>query len=98
MSMQQQLLRALEQKAFTPLGASAKNFHARVIASSSRDLAALAAEGEFLESLRQRLSVFVIEIDALADRPHDILPLAQAVLIQLQGQRQSSFSVDAQNG
>jgi DNA-binding NtrC family response regulator len=96
MSMQQQLLRALEQKSFTPLGASAKHFQARVIASSSRDLAALVAEGEFLESLRQRLSVFVIEIDALADRPHDILPLAQAVLIQLQGQRQTRFSDDAQ--
>ncbi|MCY2979553.1 MAG: sigma-54 dependent transcriptional regulator [Planctomycetota bacterium] len=80
-SLQAQLLRVLEQKSYLPLGDStARPCEARIMASTSRNLLTAVEEGDFLEELHQRLSVFSIEVLPLSERPSDILPLAYSML------------------
>jgi len=93
LSLQAQLLRVLDQKKYNRLGdSSVITCSARIIASTSRNLRTLVAEGEFLEELRQKLSVFTIELVALAERREDILPLANAILKSHGQNREFGFS------
>ncbi len=93
LSMQAQLLRVLEHKKYTRLGDSTtRHCSARIVVSTGRNLRSMVAEGEFLEELRQRLSVFTIELLPLSERREDILPLANAVLKTHMHDRQLTFS------
>jgi two-component system, NtrC family, nitrogen regulation response regulator GlnG len=81
LSLQAQLLRVLEHKKYNRLGdATSRECSARIIASTSRNLQTMVADGEFLEELRQRLNVFTIEFAPLAERPEDIQAIANAIL------------------
>ncbi len=96
LSLQAQLLRVLEQKKYNRLGdATALTCSARIIASTSRNLRTLVADGDFLEALRQKLSVFTIELTALCERREDILPIANAILESHSRDRQLTFSSSA---
>ena len=96
-SMQAQLLRVLEHKKYNRLGDSTtRHCSARIVASTSRNLRSMVAEGEFLEELRLRLSVFTIELLPLSERREDILPLAIAILKTHMHDRKLAFS-DAAN-
>ncbi len=91
--MQAQLLRVLEHKKYSRLGDSTtRHCSARIIVSTSRNLRSMVAEGEFLEELRQRLSVFTIELLPLSQRREDILPLANAILKTQTRDRKLTFS------
>ena len=93
LSMQAQLLRVLENKKYSRLGDSTtRHCCARIIVSTGRNLSSMVAEGEFLEELRQRLSVFTIELLPLSERREDILPLADAVLKTHMHARKLTFS------
>jgi len=93
LSLQAQLLRVLEHKKYNRLGdATARECSARIIVSTSRDLQTMVAEGDFLEELRQRLSVFTIEFNPLAERPEDIRPIANAILQTYSQATARSFS------
>jgi two-component system, NtrC family, nitrogen regulation response regulator GlnG len=96
LNLQAQLLRVLENKTYSPLGGTPKKCDARLIFSTSRDLTAAVAEGELLDGLRQRLSVFMIEMKPLAERRSDILPLAEHILYRLRGERAIGFSEEAE--
>ncbi len=75
------LLRALDTKRFTPVGATEEvHVDVRVIAATHRDLEAMVADGEFREDLYYRLAGMPLEIPPLRDRPEDIEPLAQHFL------------------
>lgn len=63
--------------------------------STSRNLRSLVDDGEFLEELRQRLSIFSIELVPLAERREDILPIAISILKTHMQDRSLSFSAAA---
>ena len=76
--MQVNLLRVLENKAFTRLGGN-QEIHSdfRLICATNKDLDRLVEEEEFREDLYYRIKVFSIEIPPLRERKPDILPLAR---------------------
>ena len=81
LAMQAKLLRFLEQKEVQCLGTcEVSHVDVRVLAASNLDLAERAAAGEFRRDLFYRLSAFPIELPPLAERPDDIVPLAEHFL------------------
>jgi len=83
LDLQVKLLRALENREVTPVGAAApRTLDVRVIAATNRDLVAAIAAGTFREDLYHRLHVFPIHMPPLAARGDDIDTLAAHVLAQ----------------
>ena len=77
LDLQVKLLRALETREVTPVGAAApRKLDVRVIAATNRDLVAAIAAGTFREDLYHRLHVFPIHMPPLAARGDDIDTLA----------------------
>ena len=74
MDLQPKLLRAIEDREFRRLGASAApvTFDARIIVASKKDLWAETQAGRFREDLYFRLSVFTVMLPPLRDRTEDI--------------------------
>ena len=86
-AMQAKLLRVLQEKEFTPLGAKTpQHTNARVIAATNVDLAERVNEGRFREDLYYRLRVVTIELPPLRERKEDILDLVQALLARINRQ------------
>jgi two-component system, NtrC family, response regulator HydG len=74
---QAKLLRALEERTVTPVGATRPvKVDVRVVAATHRPLDRLAAEGGFREDLLYRLRVLTIELPPLRERREDLMPLA----------------------
>jgi len=81
LDLQVKLLRALENREVTPVGAAApRKLDVRVIAATNRDLVAAIAAGTFREDLYHRLHVFPIHMPPLAARGDDTDTLAAHVL------------------
>ena len=77
LELQAKLLRVLQEQAFYPVGADRPEpTHARIIASTQRDLQALMKEERFLPDLYFRLRVLQIWIPPLRERKEDIAELA----------------------
>ncbi|WP_322083686.1 sigma-54 dependent transcriptional regulator [Burkholderia sp. BCC1972] len=96
-AMQAKLLRALQEREVTPLGADrATTIDIRVVAATHRDLAAAVANGTFREDLFYRLNVIPLHLPPLADRVADILPLAAHFLVNAAGMRPLHLTNDAQ--
>ncbi len=73
LGLQSKLLRAIQQKEFTPLGDTAvRKVDIRIISATNRSLADLVEEGRFREDLYYRLNVINIHMPALRDRCEDI--------------------------
>ena len=78
LALQAKLLRVLQEREVERLGGrKTVKLNVRVIATSNRDLRKAVDAGEFREDLYYRLNVFPIEWRPLAQRPGDIIPLAE---------------------
>jgi transcriptional regulatory protein RtcR len=75
MDEQAMLLRALEEKVFTPFGAD-KTVRSdfQLIAGTNRDLEERVCDGRFREDLLARLNVWTFSLPGLAERREDIAP------------------------
>ena len=78
---QMKLLRVLESGEFERLGSTrTRKVKVRVISATNSDLTALIRKNKFREDLFYRLNTIEIALPPLADRPDDILPLAEHFL------------------
>ena len=81
MGLQAKLLRVLQEKVVTPLGAQKEvPVDIRIIATSNRNMLAEVAAHRFREDLFYRLNVFPLSTQALAQRPDDIPALAVTMI------------------
>jgi len=93
-SGQMKLLRVLETGRFERLGSNREQqVKVRVISATNADLPAMIRAGTFREDLYYRLNTVEVRVPPLAERPDDILPLAQHFLAQ--GRRLASGARDA---
>lgn len=78
LDLQPRLLRALERREVTPVGADRPvPVDVRVVAATHRDLPAMVASGAFRGDLYHRLAVFPIELPPLRARPEDLPALVR---------------------
>jgi DNA-binding NtrC family response regulator len=92
---QPKLLRALENRSFRRVGgAQIIRVNVRVVAATNRKLREAVRKREFREDLFYRLAVVHVTVPRLADRPEDILPLAEAFLRKATGDEQAELPED----
>ncbi len=81
---QAMLLRAIEEKAFYPLGSDREaSSDFQLICGTNRDLRAHIARGEFREDLFARINLWTFALPALHERPEDIPPNLEFQLEQV---------------
>lgn len=79
-SLQAKLLRALQEGEIEPLGSNKLvPFNVRILAATSRDLAAQVREGRFREDLFYRLHVLPVRVPPLRARRSDIPALVESL-------------------
>ncbi len=77
-STQAKLLRVLQNQEVLRVGSlTPRKVSVHVIAATHVDLRAAVAQGRFRQDLFYRLAMLEIQVPSLADRPDDLLPLAQ---------------------
>jgi two-component system NtrC family response regulator len=79
--MQAKILRVLQDRIVTPVGASAPvPVDVRIVAATHRDLIGMVRDGRFREDLFYRLNVVCVTLPPLRERGADILVLAEHFL------------------
>ncbi len=92
-TMQAKLLRVLQYKEFTPLGAEkSQTTDARIIAATNVDLEERVARGLFREDLYYRLQVVTIHLPPLRERKEDLIDLVQTLLGRINHEMHRSVS------
>jgi Response regulator containing CheY-like receiver, AAA-type ATPase, and DNA-binding domains len=97
--MQVKILRVLQEKLFTPVGANREiQSNVRIIAATNRPLEEMIKTGQFREDLFYRLNVVPIFLPALAERKDDVETMVNIFIRkfnQAHGKRINSISADA---
>ncbi|NBP43620.1 MAG: sigma-54-dependent Fis family transcriptional regulator [Betaproteobacteria bacterium] len=97
MHLQAKLLRVLQERKLTRLGGETQiDLNVRLIAATNKDLKQAIINKEFREDLYFRISTFRLQIQPLAKRPGDILPLVRQSLRRLQPDQVIQVSEEAQ--
>ncbi len=92
---QPKLLRALENRSFRRVGgAQLVRVNVRVVAATNRKLREMVRRKEFREDLFYRLAVVHVSVPRLADRPEDVLPLAESFLRRATGDAEAKVPED----
>ncbi len=93
-AMQAKLLRVLQYKEFTPLGAKQPQVsNARIITATNLDLESRVAAGHFREDLYYRLQVVNIHLPPLRERLEDLPPLVDSLLRRINKELHRSVSL-----
>jgi len=81
MALQAKLLRALQERAVTPIGSQTDiPVDVRVVATTNRNMAEEIRNGNFREDLYYRLNVFPLNTVSLCERDNDIVPISTFLL------------------
>jgi two-component system response regulator PilR (NtrC family) len=82
--MQVKLLRAIQERAIRPIGASSEtHIDVRLLSATHKDLKGLVEEGKFRQDLFYRINVIELSVPALRDRAEDIPQLTEHALAKL---------------
>ncbi len=94
--MQVKLLRAIQEKKFTPVGSNREvKTNARIVAATNRNLEKMMETEDFREDLFYRLNVMPIFLPPLRERPDDIPVLAETFLQKFSKQHEKKIlSID----
>jgi Nif-specific regulatory protein len=91
---QGKLLRAIEGKAFRPVGATSDiKADVRIIAATNRDLEKDVKAGRFRQDLFFRLKVIQIRVPPLREHPEDIPELAAFFLVKVSNECRRNFKL-----
>lgn len=95
LSVQVKLLRALQQREITKVGAAeSESIDVRIIAATHRDLFEMVSNGGFREDLFYRLAVGIIKLPALRERQEDIPELLTTLLDEVNQQLEHHPDLD----
>lgn len=84
--MQVKLLRAIQEKAVRPVGASQEiAVDVRILSATHKDLGDLANDGRFRHDLYYRINVIELRVPPLRERTGDLPQLTSAILARLAG-------------
>jgi two-component system response regulator PilR (NtrC family) len=84
LSMQAKLLRAIQERAISPVGSHEEiPIDCRILSATHQDLKSLVNKGKFREDLFYRINVIDLEIPPLRSRIEDIHPLVEHILHQI---------------
>ncbi len=84
MAMQVKLLRAIQEKAVKPVGGQHEiPVDVRVLSATHRDLALLVEDNHFRQDLFYRINVIELRVPPLRERPEDIQPIAESILVKI---------------
>lgn len=82
--MQVKLLRAIQEKAVRPVGASKEiSIDVRILSATHKDLETLVEEGQFRQDLFYRINVIEVDVPPLRERTEDIEQLTEQILSRL---------------
>lgn len=97
--MQVKLLRAIQEKAVRPVGASQEvQVDVRILSATHKDIGELASDGRFRHDLYYRINVIELRVPPLRERASDLPQLTSAILDRLadqHGRNAPSVSPDA---
>jgi two-component system response regulator PilR (NtrC family) len=83
-AMQSKLLRAIQERAVRPIGATTEQtMNVRIVSATHKDLAAEVQAGRFRQDLFYRLNVIDIKVPPLRDRLVDLPAIADALLARI---------------
>ena len=83
LNLQPKLLRAIQEREITRLGATKSvKINVRIVSATNANLPAMISEGKFREDLFYRLNTVPVAIPPLRERKDEILPIAERFLRQ----------------